>query len=317
MNDNLIKQSLRLGLSALITCAIALYFDRIEFVWYPLLAVIFVVDDQDENTFNAARGRILGTVCGGLIVFVVHTILSGWIGILVSLLITVPVLRSLGWTGGLSTAVVITVIFLGIKDYTQLDWNYILNRSIDTLIGIFVALVTSRLLWPRNRLLQMEVIHQKLMHAFTTRMHQHSQTLQGRNSIPPPLQPGSVTKDILEIQRLLNIEKQRSPQTKHQILKGRWEQRISIWRALHSHWLLAERLLEAIELKHNYLFVPELATYLDPQNNPGWQKLQIREFDSVFGAPQRILLEEECTRVIRLIRSQKMLDQVLAGDQTE
>ena len=84
MNDNLIKQSLRLGISVLITCAIAQHFDRINFVWYPVLAVIFVVDDQDENTIRAARGRVLGTVSGGLIAFLVHTILSGWIGILVS-----------------------------------------------------------------------------------------------------------------------------------------------------------------------------------------------------------------------------------------
>ena len=77
MNDNLVKQSLRLGISVLITCAIAQHFDRINFVWYPVLAVIFVVDDQDENTLRAARGRILGTVTGGLVVFLVHTLLSG------------------------------------------------------------------------------------------------------------------------------------------------------------------------------------------------------------------------------------------------
>ena len=122
MNNNLVKQSLRLGISVLITCAIAQHFDRIDFVWYPLLAVIFVVDDQDENTIRAARGRVLGTIAGGLVVFLVHTLLSGWIGILVSLLITVPLLRRLGWTSGLSTAVVITVMFLGIPNYTLLDW---------------------------------------------------------------------------------------------------------------------------------------------------------------------------------------------------
>ncbi len=47
-------------------------------------------------------------------------LLAGWIGILVSLLITVPLLRRLGWTSGLSTAVVITVMFLGIPNYTLL-----------------------------------------------------------------------------------------------------------------------------------------------------------------------------------------------------
>ena len=64
VNSNLIKQSTKLGLSVLITCAVAQHFDRISFVFYPLLAVILIVDDQDENTFQAARGRILGTVIG-------------------------------------------------------------------------------------------------------------------------------------------------------------------------------------------------------------------------------------------------------------
>ena len=41
MNDNIVKQSLRLGISVLITCAIAQHLDRIGFVWYPVLAVIF------------------------------------------------------------------------------------------------------------------------------------------------------------------------------------------------------------------------------------------------------------------------------------
>ena len=102
VDSNLIKQSIKLGLSVLITCAVAQHFDRISFVFYPLLAVILIVDDQDENTFQAARGRILGTVSGGFVVFLVHTILSGWIGIFVSLLITVPLLRRLGWGSGFS-----------------------------------------------------------------------------------------------------------------------------------------------------------------------------------------------------------------------
>ena len=177
MNNNLVKQSLRLGISVLITCAIAQQFDRIGFVWHPLLAVIFVVDNQDENTIRAARGRVLGTITGGLVVFLVHTLLTGWIGILVSLLITVPLLRRLGWTSGLSTAVVITVMFLGIPDYTLLNWNYVLNRSINSLIGICIALVKGHLLWPKDRLKCMEEIHQKLMASLHKRMKYHSQAL--------------------------------------------------------------------------------------------------------------------------------------------
>ena len=39
VDRNLLRQSLRLGVSILITCAIAQHFQRITYLWYPLLAV--------------------------------------------------------------------------------------------------------------------------------------------------------------------------------------------------------------------------------------------------------------------------------------
>ena len=311
MNENLVKQSLRLGISVLITCAIAQHFDRIDFVWYPILAVIFVVDDQDENTIRAARGRILGTVSGGLVVFLIHTFLSGWIGILVSLLITVPLLRRLGWSSGLSTAVVITVMFLGIHDYTVLNWSYVLNRSIDTLVGICVALVMGHLLWPKDRLKRMEELHQQLMDSLNQRLHQHTRALQGLTQMPPPLHPGLITKDILEIQRLMNIEQQLGPRHRQQLTRLRWKQRISLWRSLQSHWILIERLLDALSHKHQPLQLPELAQKLDPNNVIGWNRVQLQEQDNPLSLAQRILLEEECTRFLQLISSQRRLSRVL------
>ncbi len=311
MNDNIVKQSLRLGISVLITCAIAQHFDRIDFVWYPVLAVIFVVDDQDENTLRAARGRILGTISGGLVVFLVHTLLSGWIGILVSLLITVPLLRRLGWTSGLSTAVVVTVMFLGIHDYALLNWSYILNRSIDTLVGICVALVIGHLLWPKDRLKRMEEIHQKLMTALNRRMQHHTQALQGITTPPPPLNPGSITRDILEIQRLINIEQQLGPRHRHQLIRLRWKQRISLWRSLQSHWILSERLLDDLSHRHQSLRLPELAEQLDPNYVIGWKRLQLHDQDHPLGLAQRILLEEEFTCFLRLVSSQRRLNHIL------
>ncbi len=307
IDSNLVRQSLRLGISILITCAIAEHFDRIRFVFYPLLAVILVVDDQDENSLQAARGRILGTVTGGFVVFLVHTMLSGWIGIFVSLFITIPLLRRLGWGSGLSTAVVITVIFLGVHGYSNLNWYYIFNRSIDTLVGIVVAIVIGRLFWPKNRLMRMEALHQKLLNHLTTRMQKHSQSLQGLTPSPPPLQPGSITKDLLEIQRLINIEEQLGSKHIKQLTRLRWQQRMSLWRSLHANWILMERLLDTLSIKYKPLKLPELAHHLNNSNEIGWKRLQI-ESDSPLSLSQRILLEEEGTRLLRLINSQKTLD---------
>ena len=83
MDALLVRNSLKMFTGVFITAAIALWSERIEFVWYPLVAVVIVVDDNDDLTVKAATARVMGTVVGGLVTFVVHTILGGWIGVLV------------------------------------------------------------------------------------------------------------------------------------------------------------------------------------------------------------------------------------------
>jgi hypothetical protein len=204
-------------------------------------------------------------------------------------------------------------MFLGIHDYTLLNWNYVLNRSIDTLVGICVALVIGHLLWPKDRLKRMEELHETLMASVNQRMFQHMQALQGLTPTPAPLNAGLLTRDILEIQRLINIEQQLGPRHRDQLTRLRWKQRISLWRSLQSHWILIERLLDSLSRKYQPLRLPELAQYLDPNHVIGWNRLQLYDQDQPhqIGLAQRILLEEECTRFLRLISSQKRLNRVL------
>lgn len=311
MDGNLLRQSLRLGLSILITCAIAQHFQRVTYLWYPLLAVITVVDDQDENSLQAARGRILGTAVGGLVTFLVHSILSGWIGILVSLLITVPLLRRLGWSSGLSTAVVVTVMFLGIDAYTRLNWAYVFNRTVDTLVGIAVALVMGRLLWPKNRLARMQELHQQLETTLHQRLEAHSCALRGEGPIPPAINSEAITRQLLELQRLVNVEHNlggRAMQTLHHL---RWPQRMSLWRCLQVRWLLVERLIQRVHQDLGTDPLPELSHYLSQHlREPGArpQALRLASSGSPLPLPQRIALEEQVTRFQRLIRSHQLLN---------
>ena len=85
------RNALKMFTAVFITAAIAAWCERIEFLWYPLMAVVIVVDDNDEHTVKAASARVMGTVVGGLVTFIVHTILAGWIGVLVSILLMIPV----------------------------------------------------------------------------------------------------------------------------------------------------------------------------------------------------------------------------------
>ena len=54
MDALLVRNSLKMFTAVFITAAIALWSERIEFVWYPLVAVVIVVDDHDDLTVKAA-----------------------------------------------------------------------------------------------------------------------------------------------------------------------------------------------------------------------------------------------------------------------
>ena len=307
VDRNLLRQSLRLGLSILITCAIAQHFQRITYLWYPLLAVNLVVDDQDENSLRAARGRLLGTVTGGLITFLVHSIMAGWIGILVSLLISIPLLRRLGWTSGLSTAVTVTVMFLGIHEYATLSWDYVFNRSIDTLVGIIVALVMGRLLWPKNRLARMQSLHEQLTDLLETRIQAHSLALQGRGSPPPEIQPAVITKQLLELQRLINVELSLGPRHVQRLDRDHWRQRLSLWRCQQVRWLLVERLIERLHRDDGAEYLPALGKYLAQQPAPR-SRLNLNNCGTRLSLSQRIALEEQVTRFRRVLTCQQLLN---------
>ena len=307
MTGNLLRQSLRLGLSILITCAIAQHFDRISFVWYPLLAVTFVIDDQDENSLRAARGRILGTITGGLVTFLVHTIMSGWIGILVSLLISIPLLRRLGWSNGLSTAVVVTVMFLSIDAYTELNWAYVFNRSLDTLVGILVALIVGRLLWPKNRLKRLQAVHEQLLTLLHARVAAHSLALQGKAEAPAPIEPATITRLVLEMQSIIAVEQHLEPRHVRRLNRRRWRQCLSLWRCQQVRWMLVERLIERLHKLEGANALPVLGRYLgsEPRSQ---DRLSLDSAEAELSLAQRIALEDQVTRFCWLLNSQLRLD---------
>ncbi len=308
VDRNHLRQSVRLGVSILITCAIAQHFQRITYLWYPLLAVNLIVDDQDENSLRAARGRILGTVSGGLVTFLVHTIMSGWIGILVSLLISIPLLRRFGWTSGISTAVTISVMFLGIHDYATLSWDYVFNRSIDTLVGIIVALVMGRLLWPKNRLARMQELDEQLTNHLQSRIKAHSLALQGKGSAPPAIQTAVITRQLLELQRLINVEMSLGPRHVQRLERDHWPQCLSLWRCQQERWLLVERLIERLRRDKGSEYLPVLGRYLVESQNSR-RRLNLNGCDEGLSYAQRIALEEQVTRFRRVLTCQQLLNE--------
>lgn len=245
LNPELLRKSLKLAVASFMTAAVALHFQRMEFVWYPLLAVVMVVDDNDEQTVKAARARILGTVGGGLVTFLVHTVVGGWMGVMLSILLMVPVLRALGWQAGLSTGALVSVMFLMIPLHERLNWEYVFNRALDTSVGCAIALAVGLLFWPRNRLRELAIAEEQLLHQLGQQVAAYRHWLNGGGSRPTPLTPVSLSASLARMNQWVQLE-QGGPR-RPWLLRQRWRQRLLVWRSVQHHWVQWERLLRDAE----------------------------------------------------------------------
>jgi hypothetical protein len=242
---DLLRNTLKLSTAVFVTAAIAVWTERIAFVWYPLLAVVMVVDDNDDHTFQAASGRVMGTILGGLITFMVHTVLSGWAGVLVSMLLMVPLLQLLGWQGALGTAGITSIMFLMIPSHTVLNWDYVFNRALDTAVGCLVAIAVGLLFWPRNAIGQMEQVEAQLRRQLSGQLQRYSDWLERGQRRPRPLDPAPLTSELLQLEQWMAQE--RAGPRRQALLRGQWEQRLRLWQLAHSHWVSWERLLEDLK----------------------------------------------------------------------
>ncbi|MCP9775091.1 aromatic acid exporter family protein [Cyanobium sp. WAJ14-Wanaka] len=248
LTPDLLRQSLRLAAVMFGTAAIALWSDRTAYLWYSLYAALIVVDDNDELTIPAAKGRIFGTILGALITFLVHTIVSGWVAVLIACLFCLPLLRLMGWQGGLSTAMTIIVMFLMIPGQADFSWNFVFNRSLDVIIGIVVAVTVSFLFWPRNRLVELERLDLALDHQIRLIGGFHLMSpIQQATSAHLINAEGSLlksaeidlTEGLLRLARLVELA-MRSQQAAI-VRRKRWWQRLLLWETLLHHFLELER----------------------------------------------------------------------------
>lgn len=244
MGGDLVRNSLRLALAVFLTTAIALWSERILFAWYPVIAVVVTIDDSDEQTLNAVTARILGTILGGLVTFAVHTVLAGWIGVLVSLLLMLPLLRLLGWDAAIGTATLISILFLMVPRYSALNWDYVVNRGLDTAVGCLIAIAVGLLFWPHHASARLDREELALRDRLKDQLNRYRDWLQDCAARPEPLQPAPFSASLQQLDTLLERE-QWGPR-RARLLRHRWPERLALWRGVRHHWLALERLLAAL-----------------------------------------------------------------------
>jgi uncharacterized membrane protein YccC len=248
MDPQLLRNSLKLFVAALLTAAIAAWSQRLAFLWYPLTAVVITISDDDDLTIKAARARLLGTISGGLVTFLVHSILGGWLGVLLSLLLMIPLLRLLGWQAGLSTAGTIGVMLMMVPRYEALNGSYVLNRTFDTAVGCVIALAVALLFWPRNAYEELRQADRQLregLHAQLERLLQH---LREGESRPDPLDPAPLSLALARMEQLVGRE--RGGPRHGRLRASGWERRLRHWQLVVFHWSAWERLLASLPPLH-------------------------------------------------------------------
>jgi uncharacterized membrane protein YgaE (UPF0421/DUF939 family) len=240
----LLRNSLRLGVAAFVTAALSLWFERIAYVWYPMLAVVTVMEDGDDLSLKAARVRVFGTITGGLVTFLVHTVLAGWQGVLVSLLLILPLLRWLGWQSAAGTATLVSLMFLMIPSHVALNWDYVFNRTLDTAVGCVIAILVGLLFWPRRGVDRLMRLEAGLRNGYITQLQRQQDWLEGRGERPLPLPPAQLSHDLVAMEQLVAQER-RGPHVRR--MQGqRWSQRLQLWAAVQHHWVQWERLLAGL-----------------------------------------------------------------------
>ena len=275
LNQQALKNAIKYFVAAAIAGSIALATDQVSFIWYPLLAVVMCMDETETRVIAASRGRMLGTVAAGVVGFVVHTVLQGWVALTVSLLILGPILRWCRWQAGLATGVVLLSMLFLVAEYSSLDWLYILNRTIDTLIGVLVAIAVSNLLWPINRLAEIYSLDLKLRQLLSKRLLNIQQLLFGTAAAPEAQVPLEGSRLIGQLSQLVNDELRSRPHGA--ATRKHWRQRCILWERVNHHSMQLLRLISWLPATFDGL---EQGPWLNKLHQSLNTKLDVTELNS-------------------------------------
>ncbi|HCW03592.1 MAG TPA: hypothetical protein DGK91_03030 [Clostridium sp.] len=147
MNINIGMRNIKTGLAVLI-CVLISRLLKLEYPFYSAIAAVIAMQTSVEASFKAGKNRMLGTFVGAVIGYVFALIYPGNI-ILITLgvMAIIHICNLLNWKSAVSIA---CVVFLSImlNDSGRDHLYYSVNRLLDTLVGIIVALIINRFIAP-------------------------------------------------------------------------------------------------------------------------------------------------------------------------
>lgn len=153
----------RLGLRALKTaiavgiCALISMFFNHEDIFCACIAAVICMEQTCEQTLDTGINRFIGTMIGGTVgYFALESICSlpyyEWIRVLVlplGILMVVYLCNIINHKSAVSIGCVVIIVILSRSgSITSSTLTYVLQRICDTLLGIMVAMVVNRFMFP-------------------------------------------------------------------------------------------------------------------------------------------------------------------------
>lgn len=202
-------------------------------------------------------------------------------------------------------------MFLLIPRYTELNWDYVFNRMVDTSVGIVVALLTALLFWPKNRLQRIGALERQLHTNLQLQLVALVAWTQLGQARPAPLSRADFTARLLALEQL--VQQEQAGHARHLLRQARWRQRLLIWQTIHHHWVQFERLLGQLPAHLGNepavaALAPQLQRALQHLQSPaagGDGPLHLQPVQGVLALPALLLLslEEEHRRLRRALLS--------------
>jgi uncharacterized membrane protein YccC len=152
-----IKTAIAVTLCVLISQAL-----KLEYPFYAAIAAVISMESSFVNSFRAGRNRMMGTLVGaglGLIFASIqpnNALLCG-----VGTILLIYICNRFKWNSSISIAgIVFIAIMVNMNGKSPIEYS--LNRILDTVIGISVALAVNYLLFPHYHAARTEQAHHSL-----------------------------------------------------------------------------------------------------------------------------------------------------------
>lgn len=146
---------------------------HLQYPFYAVIATIIAMENSVTNSYTVGKNRVMGTIVGAIcgLAFALIDPYSAFFSA-IGIVVVIYICNLLQWNKSISIA---SIVFLAIMLNLQpgeSPWFYGMNRVIDTLIGIGVAVAVNYLVFPPKHERQMEHRRKILRRHFTQLAHE-------------------------------------------------------------------------------------------------------------------------------------------------